>query len=175
MVGKPRDYQSENSIEYNDLVLNQKLVSTYGELIKTRRVSDNVIRNLRLPMSNKQFASKVEVSLVKDTEIIKLQVTDKDPELAAKIADETAKVFINAVKDIWKVENIQIIDKAQIPSSPIKPRVKVNIAISGVLGLMVGVFIAFLIEFLDNTIKTSEDVEKHLGISVIGEIPMCDN
>jgi len=175
MVGKPRDYHGEGNIDYNELVLNQKLVSTYGELIKTRRVTDSVIRNLRLPISNKDFISKVSVSLVKDTEIIKIQVTDEDPKLAARMADETARVFIEAVKDIWKVENVQIIDKAQVPKHHVRPRVKLNIAISAVLGIMIGVFVAFLIEFLDNTIKTSEDVEKYLGIGVIGEIPEYEN
>lgn len=175
MVGKPQDYKSENTLEYNDLILNQKLVSTYGELIKTRSVSDKVIVNLNLPISYTTFASKVNVSLVKDTEIIKIQVTDGNPALAADIANETADVFMEVVKEIMRVENVQVIDPAQVPTSPVSPRPLMNIAIAGVLGIMLGVFIAFLKEFLDNSIKTPEDVEKYLGVPVLGTIPLVED
>lgn len=175
MVGKPQDYKSENTLEYNDLILNQKLVSTYGELIKTRSVSDKVIANLNLPISYTTFASKVNVSLVKDTEIIKIQVTDGNPVLAADIANETADVFMEVVKEIMRVENVQVIDPAQVPTSPVSPRPLMNIAIAGVLGIMLGVFIAFLKEFLDNSIKTPEDVEKYLGVPVLGTIPLVED
>ncbi len=175
MVGKPQDYKSENTLEYNDLILNQKLVSTYGELIKTRSVSDKVIVNLNLPISYTTFASKVNVSLVKDTEIIKIQVTDGNPALAADIANETADVFMEVVKEIMRVENVQVIDPAQVPTSPVSPRPLMNISIAGVLGIMLGVFIAFLKEFLDNSIKTPEDVEKYLGVPVLGTIPLVED
>ena len=172
MVGKPKDYQSESKLEYNELLLNQKLVSTYGELVKSRVVVDQVIKNLNLDMSFKRFTEKVNVNLVKDTEIIKIQVMDTDPKLAAEIANETAEVFMDSVKTIMKVENVQVIDKAQPPENPVKPRPKLNMAIAGVLGIMAGVFLAFLLEYMDNTLKTPEDIEKHLGLPVLGAIPM---
>lgn len=172
MVGKPKDYISENKLEYNELMLNQKLVSTYGEIVKSRLVTDKVINNLGLEISFEGFRNKVNVNLVKDTEIIKIQVTDNNPMLAAKIANETAQVFMEGVQTIMKVENVQVIDVAQVPSSPISPRKMLNMAIAGVLGLMVSVFIAFLVEFLDNSIKTPEDVENYLELPVLGAIPM---
>lgn len=172
MVGKPKDYISENKLEYNELMLNQKLVSTYGEIVKSRLVTDKVINNLGLEISFEGFRNKVNVNLVKDTEIIKIQVTDNNPMLAAKIANETAQVFMEGVQTIMKVENVQVIDVAQVPSRPISPRKMLNMAIAGVLGLMVSVFIAFLVEFLDNSIKTPEDVEKYLDLPVLGAIPM---
>lgn len=175
IVGKPKDYKGETGIEYNDLILNQRLVSTYGEIVKMRVVADQVIENLNLPISYGQFGEKVSVRLVKDTEIIKLNVTDTDPVLAAQIANETAEVFMDSIVDIMLIENVQVIDKAQVPKSPISPRPMLNMAIAGVLGLMLGVFIAFLLEFMDNTIKTERDIEKHLGLPVIGSIPMVKN
>ncbi len=175
MVGKPRDYRSyNNQLDYNDILLNQKLVSTYGELVKTRAVADEVIRNLNLDISYEAFREKVNVNLVQDTEIIRLEVVDTNPALAAEIANETAQVFMESVKDIMKVENIQVIDEARVPDKPIKPRPMLNMAIAGVLGLMIGVFITFLLEFLDNTIKTPDDVERHLELPVIGTIPMVE-
>lgn len=175
MVGKPKDYQVENKIEYNDLLLNQRLVHTYGVLVQSRDVSDKVIENLGLDMSFDTFSNKVSVNLVKDTEIIKIQVTDNDPVLATDIANETAAVFMDSVKKFMKVENVQVIDEAQVPKNPIKPRPMLNIAIAGVLGLMFGIFLVFLLEYLDNTIKTPKDVEKYLQLSVIGAIPKVKN
>ena len=112
MIGKPKDYQGEeNSIEYNDVMLNQRLVSTYGEIVKTRAVADKVIKNLDLPIAYSEFGKKVSVNLVKDTEIIQLKVVDNDPQVATDIANETAEVFMNSIKDIMLVENVQVIDE----------------------------------------------------------------
>lgn len=172
MIGKSNEYQTYNSIEYNDLVLNQKLVSTYGELVKSRTVTDKVITNLGLDISYNDFRNKVSVNSVKDTEIIKIQVSDKDPRLATDIANETAIVFMDIIKEVMNMDNVKIIDEAQIPRLPIKPRPMLNMGIAGVLGIMGGVFIAFLLEFLDNTLKTPDDVEKHLGLPVLGAIPI---
>lgn len=175
MVGKPKDYQSYNDrLDYNEVLLNQKLVSTYGELVKTRAVADEVIRNLNLDISYETFKDKINVNLVKDTEIIRLEVIDEDPELAVEIANETAEVFMKKVRNIMRVENIQVIDEAQIPDKPVKPKPMLNMAIAGVLGLMIGVFITFLLEFLDNTIKTPDDVKRHLELPVLGTIPMVE-
>ncbi len=175
IVGKPKDYQNvDNKLEYNDLLLNQKLVSTYGELVKTRIVADEVIKNLKLDMSYKEFREKVNVNLVKDTEIIKLEVMDTNPVLAAEIANETAQVFMENVKDIMMVENVQVIDEAQVPDIPIKPRPSLNMVIAGVLGLMVSIFLVFLLEYLDSTIKTPDDIERYLNLPVIGTIPMVE-
>ena len=176
MVGKPKEYQNyDQKLEYNELLLNQKLVTTYGEIVKSRVVTDEVIKNLKLDLTYKEFAEKVNVNLVKDTEIIKIEVTDTSPQLAAKMANETAQVFMKSVMDIMKVENIQVIDEAQVPELPIKPRPKLNMAIAGVLGLMVSIFLVFLLEYLDNTIKTPEDVQRYLELPVIGTIPNIED
>jgi Capsular polysaccharide biosynthesis protein len=175
MVGRPKDYASDANIQYNELLLNQKLVSTYGELIKTRSVAEEVIDNLNLDLSYEQYKEKVNVSLVKDTELIQIIVKDNDPSVARIITDETANVFMDKVQEIMKVDNVHVIDKAEIPTEPVSPNVILNIAIAAVLGLMIGVFLSFLLEFLDNTIKTPEDVEKYLNLPVLGSIPKVED
>lgn len=175
MVGRPKDYASDANIQYNELLLNQKLVSTYGELIKTRAVAEEVIDNLNLDLSYEQYKEKVNVSLVKDTELIQIIVKDNDPSVARITADETANVFMDKVQEIMKVDNVHVIDKAEIPTQPVSPNVILNIAIAAVLGLMIGVFLSFLLEFLDNTIKTPEDVEKYLNLPVLGSIPKVED
>ena len=70
-----------------------------------------------------------------------------------------------------KIENVQIIDRAEIPTKPIKPVPVVYMTVAGILGIIIGIFIVFLIEFLDNRIKTSDDIIKYLELPIIGIIP----
>jgi len=172
MVGKSKEYSGMNqSIEYNDVLLNKQLVSTYGEIAKSRAVGQEVIDELGLDISHGQFSEKLNVSLVNETEIIKLSVTHDDPKEAAVIANETAKIFMEQVKQIMNIDNVQVIDRALVPENAVSPKPMLNIAIAGVLGIMLSVFIIFILEYLDNTIKTANDVEKYLDLPVIGMIP----
>ena len=78
MIGESRESRLHNTIEYEDLVLNQRLVATYVELLKSRAVTDRVIDNLNLDISYSGLRNKVNADLVKNTEIIKVEVTDSD-------------------------------------------------------------------------------------------------
>lgn len=175
MVGKPSDYIEGNQLQVQDLNLNQRLARTYGEIVKSRGVSENVISQLGLDFTSQQLKNKTSVDLIKDTEFITISVTDTDPEQAAAIANKMAEVFRVKVMDIMKVDNVQVLDDAIVPVSPIKPRPKLNMTIAGVLGMMVSIFVVFLLEYLDSTIKTPEDIEKYLDLSVIGIIPMMQD
>ena len=79
------------------------------------------------------------------------------------------------VVDIMRIENVHIIDEARLPEYPIRPQPLLNLALAGVLGLMLGLGLVFLIEYLDNTVKTSESIEKRLELPVLGVIPSFDN
>lgn len=176
IIGNSPGYQlNDSKIEYNDILLNQKLVHTYGELVKSRAVMDTVIESLDLEISYETFKGKVQVDLVNDTEIIKIKVKDNDKELVATIANELSQQFMKTIKIKMRVENIQIIDKAYIPQNPISPNKTLNIIIGSVIGLMIGVFITFLLEYLNNTFKIPEDVEKNLNLPVLGIIPKMDS
>lgn len=171
ILGKADTGVGLEAIQYNDILINQQLVSTYGEIAKSKLISNEVIKNLGLSLTAEQLKNKIKVSLVSDTEIIKIVVRDKDPELAAKIANEIAIVFKKNIVNIMKIENIQVIDVAEVPISPFKPRPILNIGVSGILGVMTSVLLIFLLNYMDNTIKTSADVERYLGIPVVGMIP----
>lgn len=149
----------------------QKLAVTYGEIIKSRSVLDDVIKNLKLDDRYEDLAKNVTVSPVKDTQIISISVQDTNKEKARDIANEIPKVFKKEAKRITKANDIQVIDKAILPQSPIKPNKMMNMAIAAVLGAMIGLFVVFLIEYLDNKLKTPQDIEKHLGLSVLGVVP----
>ena len=149
----------------------QKLAVTYGEIIKSRTVLEDVIKNLKLNDEYEDLVKSVTVSPVQDTQIISISVQDTNKEKARDIANEIPKVFKKEAKRITKANDIQVIDKAILPQNPIKPNKMMNMAIAAVLGAMIGLFVVFLIEYLDNKLKTPQDIEKHLGLSVLGVVP----
>ena len=151
--------------------VSQKLTVTYGEIIKSRSVLEAVIKNLNLDDSYEDLVNNITVSPVKDTQIISISVQDTNKEKARDIANEIPKVFKKEAKRITKANDIQVIDKAILPQNPIKPNKMMNMAIASVLGAMIGLFVVFLIEYLDNKLKTPQDIEKHLGLSVLGVVP----
>ena len=159
---------------WDQFSVTQKLAVTYGEIIKSRAVLDDVIKNLKLDDKYEDLANNVAVSPVKDTQIISISVQDTNKQKARDIANEIPKVFTKEAKRITKANDIQVIDKAILPKDSVKPNKMINIAIAAVLGMMIGFFVVFLIEYLDNKIKTPQDIEKHLGLSVIGVIPNED-
>ncbi|MCG0274842.1 MAG: Wzz/FepE/Etk N-terminal domain-containing protein [Thermosediminibacteraceae bacterium] len=176
MVVKPaHKIQDPNAqITYQEIQTNRLLVSTYGEIAKSRSVLEEVIKNLKLSTSFEDLRSRIQVNLVKDTEIIEIRVSDHDPEMAATIANETARSFSKQVMRIMNVENVQVIDEAIPIYRKVEPRPALNLALALVLGLMVGIFIAFVLEFMDTSIKSPEDVAKYLGLPVIGTIPYIE-
>jgi capsular polysaccharide biosynthesis protein len=158
-------------LQYNDIMMYQKLLKTFSEIAKSRMISEKVIHNLKLDISPVTLQKKITVTAVGDTQMMTIKVTDYDPEVAAAIANNMAEIFKSEISQIMRVENVEIIDPAVVPVTPVKPRPMLNIAIAFVLALMVGVGLAFLLEYLDHTIKTPNDVEKFLELPVLGAIP----
>lgn len=171
LVGKPTEGLQ---VVIQDIQLNRQMVKTYGEIARSATVAKAVVEELNLRMSPQQLKSKISVSQVSDTDIISIRVQDTFPDRAAFLANGVANVFIDQLQRILHVDNISIIDEAIVPSSPIYPRPKQSIAITAVLSLMAGIFAVFLLEFMDNTIKTPQDIERQLGLPLIGIIPQYE-
>lgn len=160
-----------NTITGDQLNVTQKLTLTYGEIIKSRTVIDEVIQALNLDMEYGEVSKMITVSPVKDTQIIAITVQDTNPQRAADIANTIPRVFTKEVKRITKANSVEVIDKAVVAENPIKPNKVMNIAIAGVLGVMIGLFIIFVLEYMDNKIKTPQDIEKHIELPILGVIP----
>jgi len=161
----------ESVMTYNDLQTSQKLVATYSEIVKSELIADSVIEKLKLEMTALELNEKISVSQVGSTEILKITVDDADPELAASIANTVSKTFQEEINEMMEVENVSTIDIAKVPELPVKPNKLMNVAIAGVLGIMISIGLVFVLEFLDRTYKTPRDVEQHLGLPLIGAIP----
>lgn len=160
-----------SSLDIGSINLSQKLVVTYGEIVKSRIVLEQTIKHLKLDMTYGELLKKTTAMQLGGTEILKISVQDEDPVEAAKIANKISGVFVKEVMRILKVNNVETIDKAIPIEKPINVKTTLNIVIAMILGLMLSIFIAFLLEYMDNTIKTESDVEKYLGVPVLGLIP----
>ena len=163
-----------SSLDIGSINLSQKLVVTYGEIVKSRIVLEQTIDSLKLDMTYEQLLRKTTAQQVGGTEILKIAVQDENPEQAAVIANKISDVFVKEVMRILKVNNVETIDKAIPIEKPVNVKTALNTAIAMILGLMMGVFTAFVLEYMDNTIKTENDVQKHLDLPVLGLIPDHD-
>lgn len=161
----------DSQTDYQDILFSQKLVTTYGEIIKTSSVLDQVIENQGLNLSVEGLSKKINVSPVKDTEIIRIKVTDQSAFTASNIANEISKVFSLQIQDIMNVDNVSILEMASAPNNPIKPNKKLNMVIAAALGMMASIFLVFIKEYFDNTIKTPDDIARHLELPVLASIP----
>ncbi|KEZ48836.1 YveK family protein [Metabacillus indicus] len=166
----------QQSFNPGEVQTNLQLINTYNVIIKSPAILDKVIQQLDLDMTSGQLNANVTVGSEQDSQVVNISVQDEDPKQAAQIANTIATVFQSDIAKIMSVNNVSILSKAEVgdTASPIAPKPLMNIAIAMVVGLMAGVGLAFLLEYLDNTIKTEEDIEKHLGLPVLGAITRID-
>lgn len=157
----------------SELLGGQLLVKDYRELIKSRSITENVIEQLGIKdVKWDKFADKISVEAKNDTRVIEIKVENEDPEMAKNIANKLGDTFRASAIDLMGVDNVHTFDKAKTPSDPIKPRSYINIGIGFLTGFLFAVGLILLMEYMDSTIKTGEDVENKLGLPVIGTIPV---
>lgn len=163
---------TEAAMQYQDIQTSEALINTYTQLMKSSRVESAVISNLGLKMSPGQLNGMISVSSPDQSQVIEVAVTSPNVHQAVEIANSLASVFQNTATKIMEVKNVQIVDKAMMPGnpSPVKPNKKLNVTIAFVLGLMISIALAFLLEYLDTRIKTEEDVQGYLKLPVLGSI-----
>ncbi|WP_066175307.1 YveK family protein [Bacillus marinisedimentorum] len=168
--------QDQNMYNVTDVRTNLELINTYNVIIKSPAILDKVAGDLDSGLTYDELNSKVTVQSENQSQVVTISAEDPDPQLAAAIANTTAQVFQKEIAEIMNVDNVSILAEATVQEnqSPVKPNPLLNIAIAMVVGLMAGVGLAFLLEYLDNTLKTEQDIEKALGLPVLGVITKID-
>ncbi len=162
---------TESSITQSDLTVNSKLVSTYQEIVKSRRVLSQVITNLRLTFTTKELARMISVGAVNDTEIIEISVTNLDAKQAYLIANEVAEVFGHEAKDLYNLSNVSILDYAEIESVPSNLNITKQVCIYILAGFLLAFVLLFVIYYFDTSLKSVHDVERKFDLTILGSVP----
>lgn len=162
--------EQQNQIQTTDIQTNLQLINTYNVIIKSPVILSKVIEILDLNTTPSALSNQITVSNANNSQVVNISVQDEQAYLAVDIANTVAQVFQEEIKELMNVDNVNILSPAELPEnpSPVKPNKMLNMAIALVIGLMVGVGLAFLLEYLDTTIKTEHDVEELLGLPILG-------
>lgn len=171
IVGKPQASE-KNATQFNDVMMYQNLVKTYAEIAKSRDVAEKTFNKLNTNLTIEQLQKIINVTPQQGTQILSISATSNDPKEAAKIVDVASATFIDESKKMFPTGgDIQIMDKAKVPEKPVKPKKALNVAIAFFLGLMASIGLTFVLEYMDSTIKTEDDITRYLELPVIGIIP----
>lgn len=165
--------QGENMpLDNSQIQSSVTLVNTYRVIIQSPAILEQVQENVVGAPDN--ISNLITVNSEQNSQVINIKVQHTNPVLATDIANEISDVFSKEVPELMSVDNVKVLSNASVPMLPVKPNILLNTAIATVLGLMIGVTIAFLKVVLDRRIKTEQDVESILELPVLGSIPVID-
>ena len=161
---------TDSTITQSDVTLNKNLVNTYAEIVKSKRVLEQVIDELSLEISYESLASMISVSTVNNTEIIKISVNDIDAVNAKNVANVTASVFAEEISSLFDMDNVNILDEADMSEKPYNINIVKQIVIYFMIGFVLAVGILFVIYYFDRTIKSVEQVEQKIKLPILGSV-----
>lgn len=158
-------------VDYEGILTNSKMIKTYKQILKSRKITEKVINNLKLNISYENLLNMTTINTVSDTEMLSISVRSEYYQQAPIIANEIAAVFIEQMKEDMGIENIVVVDEAIENLTPVEPNM-IKLSILGLAaGILVGCAFTFLLDSMDNKIKNHDDVKKYLKIKTIGMIP----
>lgn len=166
---------ANSAVTSSDLQAGSQLTKDYMELIKSRSVMEQVISQLQLDMSVDKLSGEITVSNTADTRILSISVENESPKLAKEIADavrESASVQITQITDA-DADAVNMVEEGNLPKNPTSPNTMKNAMLGGILGIFLALGAIVLIYILDDTIKTPDDVERYLGLTVLTSIPIA--
>mgnify|MGYP004503927525 FL=1 len=166
-----KEDKEEDKYTQTDAMLNQKLISTYREIIKSRTVLRQVIKNENLKYSVEELSNCISITNVEDTEIIKITVSNKDKNHAVRIANAIAPIFKEEVMKIYNINNVSVLDKAIVAKDPYNINYLKENVIYVLIGFVLASGVIFTIFYFDTSIKSTEELEDKLGLTVLGVVP----
>lgn len=162
--------KDNSQLTYNDVSVNQNLVSTYSEIVKSKRILNQVINNLNLDYSYGALSNNIEVSSVTGTQIIKITVTDENSKTAMKVANEIAKVFSKEIPELYNISNVNILDTAEVASSAYNVNIAKQSTIFLLAGLVLGLGVVFVMYYFDRSVKNASQIEDKLKLPVLATV-----
>ncbi len=168
-IGK--ENSQDQKYDNNDVQMYQKLLTTYAEIITTNDLVENALNEDNLNLESRDVLKSLIVIPRADTQILEIKYVSTDNVQAKKVVESVTNQFMKTSDELIPNGRVKIIENVRLPEKPVSPNKKINIAIAFLLGFMISIGLTFLLEFLDNTFKTKEQLENILGIPVIGIIP----
>lgn len=162
---------NETSVTNADFQVSNQMLNDYKVLITGNNVTKEVISRLNLNMTPNQLASAISVSTPSDTRVLQIDVTHTSAQRAAEIANTVREVASDQLMRIMDVQAVNLMYEAEVPTAPSSPNVMKNTMMAAILGLVLAGGILTVIHLVDDTIRTEEDVERYLGLSVLGAVP----
>ena len=159
------------SVTQSDVTLNKSLLTTYGNIITSKNVLSKVKENLQLNISVEELSKNISIKEIEDTQLIKINITDRDASQAQRICREINNVFINEIKNIYNIENVTVVDEASLEEKPYNINHIKDIIIALTIGIAVSGFYIFITYALDTTVKIEQDIEDYVELKVIGTVP----
>ena len=164
-----------DTMTYSDLQAGSTLTKDYKELVKSRPVLEEVIAETGIDVELKDLEEQITVEVPTDTRIVSITVEDKDPYEARIIADSVRIAASKHIQEVMDTEAVNVVEEASLPIEKSSPSILMNTAIGYAVGLFLAIAIVIINYIMDDTIKTPDDVEKFLGVSVLGSIPYSEN
>ena len=164
----------KTAVTQTEVTLNNSLLSTYRGIATSDSVVSKVISNLGLKISAETLKNQISVTSATNTQIIQITVENADPSLAAKIANEIRSVFTERVAELYDMQNIKPLDDAKVPTTPSNVNHAKDIVMFAAIGIVIAILYVVIANLLDNTVKSSSDIEKAVGLNVIAEIPVYE-
>lgn len=162
---------NENSRLSSELNLNTKILTSSSVIATSQKVANKVLKNLNMNITAKELISSIVVTPVADSNSLTIAVTNSDAEMASKIANEVAKVFIDEVKEIYNAENFYILDEAEVstvPTNSVSPLK--NIVIFAFIGAVLVAGYILVVYMFDTSVKSSQDIENAVKLSTLTTI-----
>ena len=163
---------ASGSVTYSDVQLSATLSKDYQQLVTSRYVIEGVIKELNLDETYESLVGRVSASNATDTRIIAITVTDPDPAQAQRMANSVRDLAAKHITEVMDIEAVNVVDQANLPDSPVSPSISKWTIIGALVGIIISAAVIIIQHLLDDTIKTSEDVEKYLGLSTLALIPV---
>ncbi len=163
--------QDSNILTNQDMQISTSLTKDYVELIKSRTVTEGVIAQLGLDMTHEQLLKKLSVDTPTDTRVVSITIEDTDPYTAAEIANAVRDVASKHIQQVMDIKAVNVVETANIPDEPSSPSILKSGIIGAALGILLSLAIVVIVYLMNDTVKNPEDVEKYLGLSVLGTIP----
>lgn len=164
----------DNRLTFSDLQTGTQLTKDYMILVTSRPVTEQVIDELELDLTPEELAEMIVTETPEDTRILRITVSNTDAEMAKRIADTIAAVSAERMVSVMEMEKVNIIEEANLPLKPSSPDLTKNLVIGGMIGIGVAAMLITFRYLLNDTIRSAEDIEKHLGLTTLSSIPMED-